>query len=1096
MPRPAIAQMAQQSFGRNRVQYQQLQWQYLVSNHFDVFYAGNSEAYARRAIALAESEYVRITELIGYSPYNRIRFYLYDSPQLLSESNVGLEATPTILGGKTSFLKSIIEVAYTQSQERLRQDIARGLARSMVYDMMYGGSFTEAVQNSYLMMLPEWFTEGAVAYAADGWSLDLDNWARDEALAGRMRRLAARQGQEAERLGQSFWAFVADRYGRANVSNILNLTRIIRNEESAIGSTLGVPYGKVVRDWRQNFLTLAEQTQQQLSPLPEDKLMRLRLRAEDEIFGVALSPSGRFAAWASHDEGRTRVGIKDLMTGRQRLLWRQGERHQDTKAVPTSPVAFVGSDKVATVHHRKGQMELLILTVSGKVFERYPLGDIDQVQYLAFSEDGKKGVLVGSDHGQTDLYQINPRSGKVRKLIDDVADEADPSLDEDGSTVYYASTQLAPADTSGATQQARRLAQRWRIYKLDLTGKAKPMRVAQGPGNLFAPYLHPTLGLVALSDQSGALNLMQTDAGQAWPLTSYATSLERVAYAGKGGRAAALVRYDGRTRLLRLDTLQRLPQPEVPESPWREARPLVSVESAIPTSAKAEPAPSPAPSSVNTTPGPTSSPVPQPAQVPTPPSVAQQAPPASGPPAEADPEVDFRRYQFEDEKASLPSPGGASPTTATPPVTVPGLAPPVVRTPTLQEMRNARKLLQKEVYQPPIMIQGPFGAGKKLSSTSVTTSFIVDPFRGWGLIAEAGMADYFENHRFTVRATPFLDLRSALLSADYLYLKHRVDFSAHFRRNSLFFAQDNFAQKNFLYVYQVGASYPVSRSFRVGAYPYVQQTNFYDLFDNTQVGQKSRSYLGGRLELVYDNSFTNSANITTGTKARLMVERNAGLRASNTSWSQLHIDVRHYQRIHKEITLALRGSAGRFLGNAKKQYMVGGMDNWLFNQFADRPEGPDNPLANTGQFSTEGRVDWFFNPFVTNMRGFDYNAMSGPNFVVFNAELRLPLIKYLYKGPIASNFLRNFQIVGFTDVGSAWSGKSLLGRENSINTNVTARPPFVITTVNTRSPFLIGYGAGVRTLMLGYYVKFDFALGQQDFNQLNRRFYLTLGHDF
>ena len=1092
--------MAQQSFGRNRVQYQQLQWQYLVSNHFDVFYAGNSEAYARRAIALAEAEYVRITELIGYSPYNRIRFYLYDSPQLLSESNVGLEATPTILGGKTSFLKSIIEVAYTQSQERLRQDIARGLARSMVYDMMYGGSFTEAVQNSYLMMLPEWFTEGAVAYAAEGWSLDLDNWARDEALAGRMRRLATRQGQEAERLGQSFWAFVADRYGRANVSNILNLTRIIRNEESAISSTLGVPYGKVVRDWRQNFLTLAEQTQQQLAPLPDEKLMRLRLRSEDDIFGVALSPSGRFAAWASHDEGRTRVGIKDLMTGRQRMLWRQGERHQDTKAVPTSPVAFVGADKVATVHHRKGQMELLILTVSGRVFERYPLGDIDQVQYLAFSEDGKKGVLVGSDHGQTDLYQINPRSGKVRKLTNDVADEADPSLDEDGNTVYYASTQLAPADTLGATPQARRAAQRWRIYKLGLTGKATPERVAQGPGNLYAPYLHPSLGLVALSDQSGALNLMQADAGQAWPLTAYATSLERVAYAGQGKRAVALVRYDGRTRLLRLDTLQRLPQPEVAESPWREARPLqVAAEpaamSATSGAASVQAATMPAPAAASPA---APSPLPPTQATPVAPALAQQPVPAPAPPAEADPEVDIRRYQFEDEKA--PAPANAAPilgaAPALPVAPPPGLAPPVARTPTLQEMRNARKLLQKEVYQPPIMVQGPFGAGRKLSSTSVTTSFIVDPYRGWGLIAEAGMADYFENHRFTVRATPFLDLRSALLSADYQFLKHRVDFSAHFRRNSLFFAQDNFAQKNFLYVYQVGASYPVSRSFRVGAYPYVQQTNFYDLFDNTQVGQKSRAYLGGRLELVYDNSFTNSANITTGTKARLTVERNAGLRAAGTSWSQLHIDVRHYQRVHKEITLALRGSAGRFLGSAKKQYMLGGMDNWLFNQFADRPEGADNPLGNTGQFSTEGRVDWFFNPFVTNMRGFDYNAMSGPNFVVFNAELRLPLVKYLYKGPIASNFLRNFQIVGFTDVGSAWSGKSLLGRENSINTNVTARPPFVITTVNTRSPFLIGYGAGVRTLMLGYYVKFDFALGQQDYDQLNRRFYLTLGHDF
>ena len=71
-----------------------------------------------------------------------------------------------------------------------------------------------------------------------------------------------------------------------------------------------------------------------------------------------------------------------------------------------------------------------------------------------------------------------------------------------------------------------------------------------------------------------------------------------------------------------------------------------------------------------------------------------------------------------------------------------------------------------------------------------------------------------------------------------------------------------------------------------------------------------------------------------------------------------------------------------------------------------------------------------------------------------------------------------------------------MSKENTINTTVTKQNPFIITTVNSRSPFLIGYGAGVRTMMLGYYVKFDFALGRQDYTTLNKRFYLTLGYDF
>jgi hypothetical protein len=475
---------------------------------------------------------------------------------------------------------------------------------------------------------------------------------------------------------------------------------------------------------------------------------------------------------------------------------------------------------------------------------------------------------------------------------------------------------------------------------------------------------------------------------------------------------------------------------------------------------------------------------------------------------EIDPIINIRQYVFEDEKASLPAPSSPSglpkpslgkavlPSSIAKSLSLPPSTNPRSALPSLQEIRSGRKLIQKDVFQPPVVVSGPFDAYNMLTSNSVTTSFGIDPYRGWGILMQANMADYFENHRFQLSVQPFLDFRSANYMADYQYLKHRVDFMAHFARNSLFVSDDFAQKKNYQYVYQVGASYPISRAFRVSASPYVQQTNYYNLYENTRSGETSRAYAGVKLEAVYDNSFTSTSNITTGTKMRFVYDNNHGVRDSKRSFGSVFIDLRRYQRVHKEITVALRVSGGRFFGPAKKQYMLGGMDNWLFNNAATQPaSATDNPLGNA-ELTTEGNVSWFYNPFVTNMRGFDYNAQYGNNFVLMNAEVRLPLIKYLYKGPIASNFLRNFQIVGFTDIGSAWSGSSLLNKENSINTRVTKNGPFTITTISSRSPFLIGYGAGVRTMMLGYFVKFDFALGQQDYTTLNKRAYLTFGYDF
>ncbi|MEM1138227.1 MAG: BamA/TamA family outer membrane protein, partial [Bacteroidota bacterium] len=147
-------------------------------------------------------------------------------------------------------------------------------------------------------------------------------------------------------------------------------------------------------------------------------------------------------------------------------------------------------------------------------------------------------------------------------------------------------------------------------------------------------------------------------------------------------------------------------------------------------------------------------------------------------------------------------------------------------------------------------------------------------------------------------------------------------------------------------------------------------------------------------------------------------------------------------------------------------------------------------------------IDRLFIDFATNMRGFKYNQLSGNNFILLNAELRIPVLKYFYKGTITSNFFRNLQLVGFTDVGSAWTGISPFNRENALNTEIIperARPGdlgFVARVKNFKNPFLVGYGAGIRTMLLGFYTKFDVAWGIEDETRQDPMYYLTLGHDF
>ena len=47
---------------------------------------------------------------------------------------------------------------------------------------MYGGTFKEMVQASYLINLPDWYTGGVAAYIAEGWSPKMEVVVRDVLL--------------------------------------------------------------------------------------------------------------------------------------------------------------------------------------------------------------------------------------------------------------------------------------------------------------------------------------------------------------------------------------------------------------------------------------------------------------------------------------------------------------------------------------------------------------------------------------------------------------------------------------------------------------------------------------------------------------------------------------------------------------------------------------------------------------------------------------------------------------------------------------------------------------------------------------------------
>ena len=112
------------------------------------------------------------------------------------------------------------------------------------------------------------------------------------------------------------------------------------------------------------------------------------------------------------------------------------------------------------------------------------------------------------------------------------------------------------------------------------------------------------------------------------------------------------------------------------------------------------------------------------------------------------------------------------------------------------------------------------------------------------------------------------------------------------------------------------------------------------------------------------------------------------------------------------------------------------------------------------------------------------------------ARYRWPFIRYFAGHPLRSNFLNSVQVVGFGDIGTAWSGKSPWSGENGYDNQKIVSGPVTVVLDSNRDPIVAGFGVGARAQLLGYFVRADWAWGIENSYLLPRIFYLSFSLDF
>lgn len=255
-----------------------------------------------------------------------------------------------------------------------------------------------------------------------------------------------------------------------------------------------------------------------------------------------------------------------------------------------------------------------------------------------------------------------------------------------------------------------------------------------------------------------------------------------------------------------------------------------------------------------------------------------------------------------------------------------------------------------------------------------------------------------------------------------------------------------------------------------------------------------------RLSAVYDNTVDVDLNVKTGSRAKFSVEAVKRV-AFNTEpkWdlkfnkgfmTVVSLDARHYQRLDRNSILAVRLAGATTFGSERVLYYLGGVDNWIFPKFNN-----NIPIPQNGNFA--------FESLAANLRGFHQNIRNGNSFALLNNELRVPIFKYLMsRKPVLGNFWRNFQLIGFFDLGTAWQGKNPYSGDNPLNVvylyeGPTGKPPIVTVKVNYfRDPLVAGYGVGLRTVLFGMYLRADYGWGIETKVVQKPVLHIALGTDF
>ena len=1064
------------TFGKNRVQYRYFYWQYYRFERFDVYFSEEGGELALYAETIITPELDRIEGMFDYILERRIIFIVYNKLTDFRQSNIGLITgiDEYNVGGVTRIVDNKVFIYFDGNRESFHRQIRSSIAEVIVNEMLYGNALRANMATSATISIPEWFHRGLASYIGEPWSVEMDDRLKDGIRSGRFNNFTRLTGDEAMWAGHSFWRFIEKEYGIAVIPMIVYITRINRNVRNGFLFVLGSNMRALSRDWLDFYTELY--ANEDWRPAPETPPELRRARRNRVYDRMTISPNGRYMAYSTNDMGRVRIWLRDLETGRQRRIFRFGQRLEQIQDY-TYPVMtwHPSGEMLLFIHEARGRIVMTFHDLQTNRQTRRNLLHFEKILDVDFSPDGGRLLFSAMRFGRTDIYIHTLASATNEQITDDIADDLNPRFIDNGNRIIFSSNRMD--DTlrfEGAT--IRPLAPEMTLFIYDLNRRSNRLiSLADAPhANQTSPVELSRNNFAFLSDQSGIINryvmafdsvISHIDTAVHYrymvttrPLTDFSRNIRYHDLSVPTGTGISMFQNNGRFPMFRTPVDENVTGPLQTTYFRREYQRRRQIADSIAFEAQnAIPAILLDDGNVLTPEGDT---------------IFFDMN-----------HVNIYRYVFEVEKVNF--------------FQNEFMLTDFRIDDEFDRTRNQIRIYQTAFYPNYLVTQADFGFLEASYQAFTGGAVMFNP--GFNVFMKLGASDLFEDYKIIGGVRLGANLRSNEFLLSFENLKYRLDRQIVLHRQA--FENSVWVENEFLpygirtVTHQVFYSlrWPFSQTFAVRGTASFRDDNTSFLTDNrmnanprTWAGYR-RNWAGLKGEIIFDNTRRIGINILDGLRYKVFAESYWQLNEFPNTLYVIGADFRYYQPIHRNLIWASRFAASSSFGRSRLLYYLGSLDNWI--TFFRR-----EPI-----FDTSVRVDhqerYAYQALATNMRGFVQNIRNGNNFALMNNEIRWPFVQYFARHPM-SNFWSSLQVVGFFDVGSAWSGISPWGRTSAYDYEIIERGNVTVTIETGRDPFVYGYGFGLRTQLFGYFMRFDWAWGIENRVVLPRIFYFSMSLDF